>query len=109
MSGQGSGKFWQRRQFVYSLATLPVLAVSAESVGFGGMPAAAVQADSGISLGFSLYGTKQLTLEESLRACSARRRLAAWVASTSLHNWQAQHSEWCGLWSEVLWCMASSK
>lgn len=70
MSGQGSGKSWQRRQFLYSLAALPVLEVSAESVGLGGMPAAAVQADSGISLGFSLYGTKQLTLEESLRACS---------------------------------------
>jgi sugar phosphate isomerase/epimerase len=71
MSGQGSEAFRQRRQFLNSLLALPAFAVGAATVGYGSMLPAAGESDSGISLGFSLYGTKQLTLEESMLACSA--------------------------------------
>jgi len=71
MSGQGDAVVGQRRQFLHSLMALPVLAVGRETSGCSSVLASAEQMDSGISLGFSLYGTKQLTLEESLQACSA--------------------------------------
>lgn len=54
---------WRRRRVLQAAMTLP----------FSGLvPASAADAAPGsVSLGFSLYGTKQLPLDESLRACAA--------------------------------------
>lgn len=70
MSEHSEAAFWRRRRFLQSAMTVSVLAAGAHSVA-NPTGARLSQNNDGISLGFSLYGTKQLALDESLQACAA--------------------------------------
>jgi len=70
MSRNNDAALWKRRRFLHSAMALPALAAGAQVT--AAMPSAAEESQAGdsISLGFSLYGTKQLSLDESLQACA---------------------------------------
>ena len=58
---------WRRRRVLQAAMTLPLCGIVPASAA----DAAGESVSPGFSLGFSLYGTKQLPLDESLRACAA--------------------------------------
>ena len=74
MSRMDQVAVWQRRRFLQAVGAAPLCGLATASVSeplSGTLRRASVEVVEGLNLGFSLYGTKQLPLDQSLQACAA--------------------------------------
>jgi len=74
MSRMDQVAVWQRRRFLQALGAAPLCGLATASVSeplSGTLRRSSVEVVEGLNLGFSLYGTKQLPLDQSLQACAA--------------------------------------